>query len=386
MAPVAAKDERVPVVKTTGAATSNIAVGTALLIPTFPATARDPPEAPGIRMMFPPSPFKPPPEEVPPDPAVRVIFDPGPVSPDTVLPDDPAVIVTDPPAPPPPREVAFPPFPLIKLIPAPVPARAVPLPPLPPDKLIPEPAPPLVPPVPVEPATLSTYVFPVLPVIARSETDGLVLLIPTFPDERIRIASVPPLFPTKNLMKSVVPAPEVDCSESDEPAPVPPITKGSVIEVVKVGAVPKTAAPEPVSSVRAVKRLDEVNEPSEAALPTEVTIPVRLALVVTFPAVRPEAVPVRLVATPELGVPSAPPLVTNDPAVPMFTPRAVKTPVPAPVSPVLIGRPVPLVRVTADGVPKFGVVKTGEVVYATTPVPDSSDNIVAKFAEVSALK
>ena len=41
----------------------------------------------------------------------------------------------------------------------------------------------------------------------------------------------------------------------------------------------------------------------EAALPTEVTSPVRFALVVTLPAVSPEAVPVMLVPTSVDGVP-----------------------------------------------------------------------------------
>ena len=75
--------------------------------------------------------------------------------------------------------------------------------------------------------------------------------------------------------------------------------------VTRVGEVAKTLAPVPVSSVSAVSNCREVNDPSDAALPTEVTAPVRLAFVVTFPAVKPEAVPVRLVATPEAGVPSA---------------------------------------------------------------------------------
>jgi len=48
-----------------------------------------------------------------------------------------------------------------------------------------------------------------------------------------------------------------------------------------------------------------VCEATEVALPTEVIGPVRLALVVTFPAVNPAAVPVRLVATPDAGVPNA---------------------------------------------------------------------------------
>lgn len=45
--------------------------------------------------------------------------------------------------------------------------------------------------------------------------------------------------------------------------------------------------------------------PNEVVFPTEVIAPDRLALVVTFPAVNPEAVPVRFVATPDEGVPKA---------------------------------------------------------------------------------
>ena len=44
---------------------------------------------------------------------------------------------------------------------------------------------------------------------------------------------------------------------------------------------------------------------SVVAFPTEVTSPVRLALVVTLPAVKPEAVPVMFVPTNAEGVPSA---------------------------------------------------------------------------------
>ncbi len=41
-----------------------------------------------------------------------------------------------------------------------------------------------------------------------------------------------------------------------------------------------------------------------------------------------------------------------------------------PVTPVVKGRPVALVSTAADGVPRFGVVKTGDVANATTvPVP-----------------
>jgi hypothetical protein len=41
-----------------------------------------------------------------------------------------------------------------------------------------------------------------------------------------------------------------------------------------------------------------------------------------------EAVPVRFVTVPELGVPNAPPLTTKAPADPVLTPNAVTTPVP----------------------------------------------------------
>ncbi len=67
--------------------------------------------------------------------------------------------------------------------------------------------------------------------------------------------------------------------------------------VTRVGLVANTLAPVPVSSVSAVASCADVNEPNEVALPTEVTAPVRLALVVTLPAVRPAAVPVMFVPT-----------------------------------------------------------------------------------------
>ena len=65
-----------------------------------------------------------------------------------------------------------------------------------------------------------------------------------------------------------------------------------------------------------------------AAFPTLVTPPVRSALVVTLPAVRPDAVPVAFVKIPDAGVPRAPPLTTNAPAVPVSIPKAVTTPTP----------------------------------------------------------
>ncbi len=127
--------------------------------------------------------------------------------------------------------------------------------------------------------------------------------VPVVPILRAFAAEIPPevrIAPVVGLVVS-----RVDGINSDAEAPVPPIvrsvvapakavkeTEPVVIEVVKAGDVPNTATPLPVSFVSAVARFALVNEPSDAAFPTEVIMPVRLALVVTVPAVNPEAVPV----------------------------------------------------------------------------------------------
>lgn len=65
---------------------------------------------------------------------------------------------------------------------------------------------------------------------------------------------------------------------------------------------------------------------------------------------------------------------------------AVVAPVPprvsgnVPVVPASIGRPVALVKVAADGVPRFGVVRAGEVENTRLPVPVSLVTAAAKFA------
>lgn len=66
------------------------------------------------------------------------------------------------------------------------------------------------------------------------------------------------------------------------------------------------------------------------------------------PILRPEAVPVKFVAVPELGVHKAPPFTTGEPAVPTLTARAVPTPVPSPVIPP---------TATADAVPALPVIE-----------------------------
>ena len=65
------------------------------------------------------------------------------------------------------------------------------------------------------------------------------------------------------------------------------------------------------------------------------------------------AVSPKLVKAPEAVVEPVPPLATDN----------------VPVVPATIGRPVALVRVTAEGVPRFGVVNVGLVERTTEPVP-----------------
>lgn len=65
------------------------------------------------------------------------------------------------------------------------------------------------------------------------------------------------------------------------------------IGVTRVGLLANTFAPVPVSSVNAAAKLAEVKDPNEVALPTEVTAPVKLALVVTVLAL-PVTLPVKL--------------------------------------------------------------------------------------------
>lgn len=87
--------------------------------------------------------------------------------------------------------------------------------------------------------------------------------------------------------------------------------------VTSVGLVANTSAPEPVSSVTAAAKFAELGVPRKVATP----VPKPLMPVDT-------GRPVKFVAVPLLGVPSAPPLTTNAPAVPVLTPSAVTTPVP----------------------------------------------------------
>jgi len=145
----------------------------------------------------------------------------------------------------------------------------------------------------------------------------------------------------------------------------------TVILVPKVGAVENTSDPDPVSSVIADARFADDGVAKNVATP--VPRPLTPVLIGS---------PVAFVRVPDDGVPSAPPLTTKAPADPTLTPRAVATPVPkdvipvpplatgnVPVTPVVSGKPVALVRVTDVGVPNIGVTSVGLVERTTDPVP-----------------
>jgi len=59
--------------------------------------------------------------------------------------------------------------------------------------------------------------------------------------------------------------------------------------------------------------------------------------------------------------------------------RNVAMPEPSPLTPVLIGRPVALVSVAADGVPRLGVTSVGLVANTSEPLPVSSVTAAARL-------
>jgi hypothetical protein len=67
--------------------------------------------------------------------------------------------------------------------------------------------------------------------------------------------------------------------------------------VTRVGEVANTATPEPVSSVRAVAKSEELNEPNDVVVLTDVIAPVKLGILVVD-----DAVPVTLPTKPLVAV------------------------------------------------------------------------------------
>ena len=109
---------------------------------------------------------------------------------------------------------------------------------------------------------------------------------------------------------------------------VPPLIAGVVrVGVVRVGDVPNTSAPVPVSSVSAAARLADEGAPRNSATP----------------AARPD-------------------------------------------TPVSIGKPVQLVKMPLNGVPRRGARRVGALLNTARPVPVSSVMVAARFADVGAAR
>jgi len=188
--------------------------------------------------------------------------------------------------------------------------------------------------------------------------------------------------------------------------------------VTRVGEVANTNAPLPVSSDITPANCNEVvaaNTPR--LLPVVVNVPavgnvtLEAAVVVSVKLLAPEvanvdpcanvkvaevagAVIVTLLivvasATPNTGVTRVGDVANTLTPVPVLSvsadakladegvPKKVATPVAKPDTPVEIGRPVQLVRVPEPGVPNAGVMKVGELLKTTRPVPLSSDITLA---------
>lgn len=114
--------------------------------------------------------------------------------------------------------------------------------------------------------------------------------------------------------------------------------KAETTGLTNEGLFENTALLVPVSFVKAVANASDENVPSDVLFPPEVIAPVKLAFVVTVPAVNPAAVPV------------------------IFVP------------------------INAVGVPKLGVINTGELFKTRFPVPVSSDMTADNCADVVSAK
>jgi hypothetical protein len=158
------------------------------------------------------------------------------------------------------------------------------------------------------------------------------------------------------------------------------------VGVVRLGDVANTSKPEPVSSVTAAAKLalDGVDKNVATPVPRPLT-PVAMGR------------PVTLVISPLAGVPKAGVVSDGDVAntkapepVSSVTAaaklaldgvaRKVATPVPRPLTPVAMGRPVTLVISPLAGVPSAGVVSDGDVANTKAPEPVSFVTAAAKLA------
>jgi hypothetical protein len=156
--------------------------------------------------------------------------------------------------------------------------------------------------------------------------------------------------------------------------------------VTRVGEVANTAAPLPVSSVKAAAKFALLGVAKKVATPVpNPDTPVLIGRPVAF-------VKVPLVGVPRIGVTRVGLVANTNEPVPVSLVTAasklaevgvaknVATPVPRPLTPVLIGKPVALVRVAEVGVPSTGVTRVGDVANTNEPEPVSSVIAEAKLA------
>lgn len=172
--------------------------------------------------------------------------------------------------------------------------------------------------------------------------------------------------------------------------------------VVRLGLVPNTSAPDPVSSVTAAARFELEGVPRNVRIPVPVVVvegaapappPITSAFAARTPELASVLAALKYGSPPEVPpVSPVPPLATGNVPVtsldrltllavkaevpfPFKTPVRVVAPLPPRftgsvlIVPPSIGRPVALVRVRALGVPKFGVVRVGDVASTLLPVP-----------------
>lgn len=185
----------------------------------------------------------------------------------------------------------------------------------------------------------------------------------------VRVAAPEPPFPTGRV-------------------PVTPVVSGRPVQfvsvplvgvpsrgVVSVGEVPNTNAPLPVSPVTAVARLELDGVPRKVATPVPSPLtPVEIGKPVAFVSVAADGVPrLGVTSVGEVANTSEPVPVSSVTAAIAFAldgvARKVATPVPRPETPVLIGRPVALVKVPLAGVPKTGAIRVGPL-FKTTVEPE----------------
>jgi hypothetical protein len=156
--------------------------------------------------------------------------------------------------------------------------------------------------------------------------------------------------------------------------------------VTNVGLVAKTNDPVPVSSVTADIRFAELGVARKVATPVpRPDTPVLIGRPVAF-------VKVPLVGVPRIGVTRVGLVANTNEPEPVSSviaeaklalegvAKRVATPVPKPLTPVEIGRPVAFVKTAALGVPRAGVTRVGEFDNTTFVVPVEVVTPVPPFA------